>query len=281
MKLAARRVCNNICPAAFIMKGHAMKRKNILRSFLLLMFSALFIISAYMICEIISQAQQEQANFERLEETIKQPAAVSDPVQPQEPSETAVISSPYAALKEQNPDFFGWISIEDTKLNYPVMHTPDNPEHYLRRDFDGDTSQSGVPFLEASCFEGCGNYLVYGHNMKNGAMFASLLSYADREYWEQHPIIRFDTLSGSGEYEVLAAFYSQVYEQAASGVFRYYNYTDLSEPAVFEEYMKQVQASALYDTGISAAYEDELLTLSTCSYHTKNGRFVVVARKGM
>ena len=172
-----------------------------------------------MVYGIISQAHREQDNFERLEETIKQPSAASDPVQPQEPSETDAASSPYAALKEQNPDFF-----------------------------NGEDSQSGVPFLSASCYEGCGNYLIYGHNMKSGSMFATLLAYADRDFWGQHPSIRF------------------------------YQYTDLCDPDIFTEYMEQVQEAALYDTGINAKHGDSLLTISTCSYHTKNGRFVVVAR---
>ena len=159
------------------------------------------------------------------------------------------------------------------------MHTPEDEEYYLRRDFDGKDSQSGVPFLSASCYEGCGNYLIYGHNMKNGSMFATLLSYADRAYWEEHPIIRFDTHAASGEYKVLAAFYSEAYPQDAEGVFRYYQYTDVSDASVFEDYVDQVQKAALYDTRVIAVYGDELLTLSTCSYHTKNGRFVVVARK--
>ena len=158
------------------------------------------------------------------------------------------MSCTYAAFKEQNPDFFGWISIEGTELNYPVMHTPKDEEYYLRRDFNGEDSQSGVPFLSASCYEGCGNYLIYGHNMKNGSMFATLLAYADRDFWGQHPSIRF------------------------------YQYTDLCDPDIFTEYMEQVQEAALYDTGINAKHGDSLLTLSTCSYHTENGRFVVVAR---
>lgn len=257
-----------------------MKMKNKLRIILLWLCSAVFIISGARVCGILWQGRQEQANFERLEETVKQAKQSAALPEPEEAQKGAVEApSPYGAMKEQNPDFFGWISIEGTKLDYPVMYSPDNPEYYLRRDFDGNTSQSGVPFLDASCFEGCGNYLIYGHNMKNGAMFASLLSYAEKEYWEQHPIIHFDTLSDSGEYEVLAAFYSEIYEQETVGVFRYYTYTDLSEPPVFEDYAKQVKAAALYETGISAAYGDELLTLSTCSYHKTNGRFVVVARK--
>ena len=269
----------DICPAALLMRGDRHeKKKQIAFSFAHGVQRLVPCLRIYELWDHIA-GQREQANFERLEEMIKQPSAASDPTQPQEPSETDAASSPYTALKEQNPDFFGWISIEGTELNYPVMHTPEDGEYYLRRDFDGNTSQSGVPFLEASCFAGCGNYLIYGHNMKNGAMFASLLSYADREYWEQHPIIRFDTLEETGEYEVQAAFYSQVYQQDTEGVFHYYQYTDLSDPDRFAEYVEQMQSSALYDTGVDVEYGDQLLTLSTCSYHTENGRFVAVAKK--
>ena len=222
---------------------------------------------------------------EQLAGTVAQetmPPAESTPVQStpaQLPPAETEAPSPYAALKEQNPDFFGWLSIEGTKLDYPVMHTPEDPEHYLRRDFEGGYSFSGVPFLDAACYEGGGNYLIYGHNMKNGSMFSSLLSYADSAYWEAHKTIRFDTMEAAGEYEVVAAFYSQAYLQDAVNVFRYYRYTDVSEPEVFEEYMEQVQEAAVYDTGVTAVYGDQLLTLSTCSYHTENGRFVVVARR--
>lgn len=260
------------------------KRTPKLTALLAFLFGLLFLFSAFMVLRIIVNGQQEQQAFEDLAESIVDtpesppPSAIADSTQPEE-SEVHGKPSPYTALKEQNPDFFGWVSIEGTTLDYPVMHTPEDGEYYLRRDFTGNDSKSGVPFLSASCYEGCGNYLIYGHHMNNGTIFASLLSYVDREYWEQHPTIRFDTLTMSGKYEVLAAFYSKVYAQDDRGVFRYYNYTDISEPTVFEEYVEQVLAAALYDTGICASYGDELLTLSTCSYHTENGRFVVVARK--
>ncbi len=185
----------------------------------------------------------------------------------------------YAALREKNPDMFGWVCIDGTRLNYPVMHTPEDPEYYLHRAFDGSSAQSGVPFLDASCYEGCGNYMVYGHKMKSGSMFAMLLSYDERAFWKQHPVIWFDTPEELGEYEVMAAFYSEIYPQDQMGVFRYYQYTDVTDEAVFEEYVSQVKAASLYDTGVQAEYGDTLLTLSTCSYHKDNGRFVVVARK--
>lgn len=198
------------------------------------------------------------------------PASESAPTK-----DTAGIS-PYLPLKNRNADFFGWISIDGTNIDYPVMHTPDDPEYYLRRAFDKSSSRSGVPFLDAACFTGCGNYLIYGHNMGNGTMFADLLSYTDPEFWQKHPLIQFDTLDQAGSYAVLAAFYTEISPETE---FRYDRYTDLRNREDFLTYMEQVKAASLYDTGVTAEYGDVLLTLSTCSYHTENGRFVVVARQ--
>lgn len=254
-----------------------MKRKMKLYRFLFLVSAALFLFSSYKVCRIMIQERKEQQTFENLEEMVHPPVNFSAGPASDDVSEPALSS--YIALKEKNPDFFGWISIEGTAVNYPVMHTPEDEEHYLHRDFYGKKARGGVPFLAASCREGCGNYLIYGHHMKNGTMFASLLDYAVREYWEEHPVIRFDTPAASGEYEVVAAFYSEAYPHGTSGVFRFYQYTDLSEPSVFAEYAEQVRRAALYDTGVNAEYGSELITLCTCSYHVENGRFVVVARK--
>ena len=195
------------------------------------------------------------------------------------PTEVPPILSEYAALYAKNHRLFGWIEIPGTNVNYPVMHVPDNPEYYLHRAFDGSYSYSGVPFLAGECYIGCGNYIVYGHHMKNGTMFAGMLSYGEEKFWQEYPTIRFDTLYASETYEVIAAFYGKVYPDSTPDVFRYYFYTDLTDPETFAEYVAQVKAAALYDTGVDAAYGDQLLTLSTCSYHTDDGRFVVVAKR--
>ena len=184
----------------------------------------------------------------------------------------------YAALNRQNPDLFGWVQIEGTPIDYPVMFTPDDPEHYLHRDFNGSYSSSGVPFLDADCKEDGNLYLVYGHHMKNGSMFATLGKYDSSQYWEEHPVILFDTLTETGDYEIMAAFYAKV-TGAGSGGFQYYDYTDLSDPEVFDEYVSNVKRLSVIDTGITAEYGDRLVTLSTCSYHTSDGRFVVVGRQ--
>lgn len=185
----------------------------------------------------------------------------------------------YEELYEQNRDLWGWIKIDETSISYPVMHTPMDSEKYLRKDFDGNYSQMGVPFLDGSCYEQCGNYIVYGHNMKNGKMFAPIVSYKDKSFYEAHPAISFDTLYEHNSYSVIAAFYSKAYYKEDTNVFRYYQYTDLTDQKTFDEYIEQVKAAAIYETDTDVNYGDQLLTLSTCSYHSDNGRFVVVAKK--
>lgn len=235
------------------------------------------ILCVFSIYKLISYYGENHRDVKAFQELSQQVGKASQ--EEQYASEKEQMQAAYGNLYEQNPDFFGWLRIENTSVDYPVMFTPEEPEYYLRRAFDKTYSSSGVPFLDVNCYEGCGNYLIYGHNMKSGAMFAELLSYKDKSFWQQHPVVVFDTLSEHGEYEVIAAFYSKVYSEDAQGVFRYYNYTDLTDESIFDEYLKNVQSSALYDTGVVADYGDTLLTLSTCAYHTENGRFVVVAKK--
>lgn len=245
-------------------------------------------VSAYQILSQLVREKRDAAAFQALIDQIESaaPVVTPDPAVPSDSAAPVASAAPepegfhrYDVLYEQNHDLFGWIRIDETALNYPVMHTPDDPEHYLRRAFDGTYSVSGVPFLDGACYEGCGNYIVYGHHMKNGSMFATLSDYADEAFWQEHPTVHFDTVAQPGEYEVLAAFYDRAHTVDETDVFRYYNYTDLTGEAVFDDYLRQVRAAALYDTGVTAEYGDQLLTLSTCSYHTANGRFVVVARQ--
>lgn len=115
--------------------------------------------------------------------------------------------------------------------------------------------------------------------MENGFMFAMLLEYAEEDFCKEHPVIRFDTLEKEGKYEAPAAFYGKAYRVKDKNVFRYYNYTDLTDPADFDEYLDFVAGASLYETGVTAEYGDQLLTLITCSYNTTDGRFVVVARE--
>ncbi len=201
--------------------------------------------------------------------------ASTDPTSETEPQ----ILPQFQALYQENPDFFGWISIPDTIIDYPVMHTPDEPNKYLRANFYGVYSRAGVPFVRWNCTLDSDNIIIYGHNMvSDGSMFHTLLSYQDEAFWADHPIIHFDTLYEEQEYEVLAVFFDRVYSEYDTG-FKFYQFIDAEDAADFDTAIAYYRKNQLYDTGVTAAYGDQLITLVTCSYHTDNGRFVVVARK--
>lgn len=235
------------------------------------------------------QMNREQRSFEQLAQTVAAYAAPAAPSQAppagDAPSKEAAAGPPqtqmlpqYQALWQQNPDLYGWIKIDNGMVDYPVMHTPENPEKYLRLGFDGHSSWSGSIFLDARCSAESDNLLVHGHNMKNQTMFGSLLNYQDIAYWRAHPTIRFDTLFEERTYEILAVFFDRVYDKEET-CFKYYDFIDAEDAASFDAAIRAYQEKSLYDTAVSAQYGDHLLTLSTCAYHIKDGRFVVVAKR--
>ena len=182
----------------------------------------------------------------------------------------------YQELYLQNNDMVGWIKVEDTKINYPVMQSKDNPDFYLKHGFDKSYSDYGCPYVQENCDMELpsDNIIIYGHHMNDGSMFADLCKYTDADFCKEHPTIAFDTLSSLGKYEVIAAFKFNTNRET----FKYNEYT-LMDEAQFAEFMENVHARQLYDTGVTAEYGDQLLTLSTCEYTYPNGRFVVVAKK--
>lgn len=211
-----------------------------------------------------------------------EPTVSGETTEPEEtkPEETEpVILEKYRALYEENEDMVGWLKIDDTRIDYPVMYSPLDPEKYLHADFGGNYFFGGVPFVDANCTMDSDNLLIYGHNMLDGSMFRSLIQYENRSYWEKHPTIRFDTIYQEQEFEVLAAFYDRVYRQTEEDVFKFYKFIDVEDAADFDNAIAQFREKALYDTGVTANYGDQLITLVTCAYHVENGRFVVVARR--
>jgi len=184
----------------------------------------------------------------------------------------------YREMYSQNTDMAGWVRIEGTAIDYPVMYSSD--DYYLSHNFDREESKSGVPFIDKRCtVEPLGtNTIIYGHHMKNGTMFASLIEYEDEDYYREHPVICFDTLHDQHEYEIIAVFRSQIFRQSDT-VFKHYNFLNAESKADFDEYIANIKALSLYDTGVTAKYGDSLVTLVTCAYHTENGQFAVVARR--
>lgn len=183
----------------------------------------------------------------------------------------------YASLLKQNPDFAGWLFIEDTKIDYPVMHTPNDPEYYLHRAFDRSNAKSGCLFADAACSISGNSLLIYGHHMKDKSMFGSLTDYRDQAFADEHSLIHFDTLTEERVYELFAAFYWDDSCLQGDTPFCYYEYTELTSPEQFDAYIRSVKSLSIYDTNVNVEYGDQILMLSTCSYHDNNGRFVVVA----
>lgn len=181
-------------------------------------------------------------------------------------------------LYGQNQDTAGWLTIPDTRLDYPVMHTPQEPEYYLNRNFNREYSKSGVPFADANCPADmdADNMIIYGHNMKNGSMFADLLKYEKKEYWKEHKDIIFFTLFYERTYEIIGAmFVDAESEEAVKSVYS----IEFGNKDGFDSYLEFIKKGFLYDTEANVEYGDRLLTLSTCSYQVRDGRFVVVAKE--
>ena len=179
---------------------------------------------------------------------------------------------------EKNPDLAGWLTIPGTRIDYPVMYSPDEPERYLHANFEVSYSFAGLPFIDAACDPESGNRIIYAHNMLDGSMFRTLLKYQQKDFWQRNPVISFNTLYEEQEYEVVAAFYDKVYKKSDTN-FKFYQFYDTSDQSSFDEAMAYYREHALYDTGVTAQCGDLFLTLVTCAYQTENGRFVVVARK--
>lgn len=198
----------------------------------------------------------------------------------------------YAALYEQNSDIIGWLRIEDTVIDYPVMQTMEDEDYYLDYDFNGDSNSNGSLILDTDSTAGVGtaryqyingtppttNLIIHGHTMRSGMMFGGLKQYAEESYGEKHSRICFDSLYEKREYELISVFYSQVYMNTDE-VFKYYQFFQADTQEKFDDWYDNIKAMSLYDTGVTAEYGDEFITLSCCSYQVEDGRFVVVGKR--
>lgn len=180
----------------------------------------------------------------------------------------------------ENSDMVGWIQIEGTNIDYPVMQTPSDPTYYLKHDFEKNYTDYGCPFMQADCDVQApsDNAIIYGHNMKDGSMFADLAKYRSKDFWQAHKTVWFDTVLGSCAYEIFAVIHTTVQADDADA-FPFYWFVDAAAPEDFADYVSACKARALYDTGISAKYGDKLLTLSTCDNIADDGRLLVIAKR--
>ncbi len=293
-------------------------------------------------------APEETAAVQEPENTVKTDGTEDVNVYVEEPDyavyegeaeDEPVVREPlekYKELLEINPYVAGWLKIDDTVIDDPVVYTPKSQNYFLHRALDGSDAEKGTFFIANNWRDEYNNTLIYGHNMKDGSGFGALAKFAKESYGKEHSVIHFDTLYEDRVYELYAVFYSQIDEEELetdedrkeadiavaeasiakkaeegetvesteltlkdmdlyetvgdvdiyrtqkdedNGRFRYYYYTDLSDKEDFDYFVNNVKDRALYDTGVDVEWGDELITLSTCSYHVKNGRLILVGKR--
>ena len=215
------------------------------------LLSALLAVSSVMIFRELSAQQKEKEDFRELAELVQ--TTPSEPIQHDEapaPADDEPEESlrDLSALFAENSECIGWLCIPDTAIDYPVMHTPDAPQKYLRRNFYGEYSQSGVPFLDYRCSLDSGDLLIYGHNMKNGTMFSDLKKYLDTDFLSSHQTIEL---------------------QIKDALYRY---------TVAEIKVTNTSDKWYEDIGKKLFEDKRFLVLSTC-YGGGNGRLLIIAVK--
>lgn len=183
-------------------------------------------------------------------------------------------------LQKENEEIIGWLEIEGTNINYPVLQASDN-DYYLTHNYKKEKSSTGSIFLDKDfdLINGSSNYLIYGHRSKSGLMFEDLMKYAKEDFYKEHTKVKFTTNKDDSLYEILAVFYSRVYYKSEKNVFRYYYFVNANNEQEYNDFVNNAKKVSLYDTGVTANYGEQLLTLSTCEYSQEDGRFAIVCKK--
>ena len=286
--------------------------KRWVSNLLIILFVCIFLVSGFFLGRYLLQSRRQKDSYDDLAQIMEQakpvplptddgtqdapvtsiePGTATDPStetewQPTDNQLTTihhpVTDEPVQILPELaelfllNPDLEGWITIEDTNIHYPVMHTPDRTDYYLYRNFYREDSAHGCIYIREQCSAyHSDNVVIYGHRMKDGSMFNNLLHYDDPAYYEAHKYIQFSTLQERHTYEIMAVFTTVATESG----YPYHLFNDAADAEEFDRFVADVKELSLYDTGLTATYGDKLITLSTCEYSRDNGRMVVVAKR--
>ena len=235
------------------------------------LFGSVFIISAVLLLRYAVNTFQGKQLFSEL--------AAMHTTSADGPDGDSLILEELQAIYELNNDLIGWISIEGTNIDYPVMETPNDSDYYLHTSFYHEYSDEGCLYVRAACdvLSPSDNVTIYGHNMLNGSMFRHLHKYKEKSFYESHKYVRFDTLYARHTYEIIAVF--QTSGTYGKG-FAYHLFDDAKDAAEFDEFVAQCKALGLYDIDTTAQFGDKLITLSTCDKTAlEDGRLVVVAKR--
>jgi len=204
--------------------------------------------------DALAETQQADTQAHTTPESTARPPA----------ARTAEVLPRYRSLYEQNPDLIGWLRIDGTGIDLPVVQTPGDNEYYLRRGFDRFYAVGGTLFLDERCSVGpdapTDNWLIYGHNMRDGSMFGQLVRYRDEAFCQAHPTFTFDTLYETATWQVAAVLDTAL----GADELPYYTFFDADNKLDWQRRVAAITEKSLYDTGVTPAYGTQLLTLSTC-----------------
>lgn len=270
------------------------KTKDIIYWSIVVALIVIILVSVGMIVYKLATDAHEQQLYEDLASNVHAqehsrpsipagPTTTPDPDQPDDPTpdKPKPIQDRFKDTYAINNDMVGWIQIEGTTIDYPVVQSKYQDDYYLRRNFYKASATCGTIYAREECNvdPASDNVVLYGHNMRNGTMFHDLINYKDIEYWKTHRYIYFDTLTEDHTYEVFAVFVTTADPDEG---FRYHLYTNLSTETVYNRFVSKCKDLHFYETGITPQYGEKLLTLSTCDKeigYGDDGRLVVVARR--
>lgn len=240
-------------------------------------FFAIFAFSAWKLLEIGAEYRRGEKEYERLEQYVQIPETVPATTQSKTEDSTAPVETrpagtawpkvDFAALQMLNPDVVGWIYIEGTNVNYPIVQAGDN-DSYLYRLISGETNSSGSIFLDAGASELflSRNNSLYGHNMKNGTMFADITDYVDQEFYEAHPVALLLTPQGNYKVNIFSCYITDAWDNAWQISFN---------GSEYGQWLNELQRRSYLVTDVHPTEADRVLTLSTCTYETENARLLV------
>lgn len=239
--------------------------RKIVYTIITILLIGLVLISSYLIFKEKKQNEKQENTFEDLVEIVE------ENIENQEERKIDINK-----LYEENKDIVGWLKIDNTTINYPIMQNINDPNYYLRRDFYKNYSSYGTPYMAKQCNLNSDNIVIYGHHMKNNKMFGELEKYKSKDFYNNHKIITFTTLEKEYSYEIFAVFKTTVYTK---NTFRYYENINFENKKMYNDFINICKDKSLYQTGIEIKDKEKLITLSTCEYSNKNSRLVIVARK--
>lgn len=253
------------------------------KTILMLLIVVLAISSYFFIKELVKN-KKETDIFDDLQEIAENPENTTnenqftDILENEEGNLSSENTYNLENIAKINSDIIGWINIDGTNIDYPIMQ---NGDYYLHKDIYKNYSSHGTPYLAPFCnLKKSDNLIIYGHHMKDNTMFSQLEKYKNYNFYLNHKYIKFFTIENGrtieNTYEVMIAFKTIAYSDEG---FRYYSYTDFQNYEDYEEFVENCRNLEFYYTGVVGTHQDKYITLSTCEYSQKNGRMVVVAKK--